>query len=60
LPHWFFVVRAVALLVIGIILLLHETFYKTDAVRVVVILAAFLLMGFSAADIGALWRRNGG
>jgi uncharacterized membrane protein HdeD (DUF308 family) len=59
MPRWFFMARAIALLVIGIVILLHETLAQETAVRVVVVLSSFLLMGFSAADIASIWKRNG-
>lgn len=58
MPSWFAKVRAVALLVIGIVMILHETIAQDTPVRVVVIIAAFLLMGFSAADVASLWKRE--
>jgi uncharacterized protein YqgC (DUF456 family) len=57
MPSWYYMARSVSLLFIGIVMVLHETVFQQTPVRVLVIVAAFLLMGFSAADIAALWGR---
>jgi uncharacterized membrane protein HdeD (DUF308 family) len=57
-PQWFYLVRAVALLAVGVLILLNEAF-DLGAGRPLIILTGLLLIGFAPADLVTFWKGRG-
>jgi hypothetical protein len=55
LPRWFYGLRALASLVVGVLVIVHET-WDAGPANVILLVAALMLMGFTAADLTALYR----
>jgi hypothetical protein len=55
MPTWYSTARSITLFVVGVIMILHETFGRQPA-GPLILAAGLLLMGFSTTDLASLWR----